>query len=62
MIIRKVRMKDYPQLVEMTAMEGWNYRKEDFFSLYETGCSDTLAATEDRSVIGIITVLDYGNV
>ena len=62
MIIRKASLKDFPLLVELTGMEGWNYRREDFVKLYETGCSDTLVAADEKGIIGMITVLDYGDV
>jgi len=53
--------KDYDELVALTGQEGWNYRPEDFELMERTGCAKTLVATNGR-ILGMITVLDYGDI
>lgn len=62
MRIGKASPKDYSSLVELTSHEGWNYSESDFLRLQSTGCMETIVAREKGLVVGMITIMDYGDV
>ncbi len=51
---------DYDDLVALTCLEGWNYTRDDFDALGRMRCARILVASEDRRVIGTLTLFDYG--
>lgn len=60
MEIREADHKDFPVLVMLTEIEGWNYTEEDFNWFSRVG-GKTLVATNQGEIVGMGTVFDYGN-
>ncbi|MEM4657558.1 MAG: GNAT family N-acetyltransferase [Candidatus Methanosuratincola sp.] len=61
MEIREADHKDFPVLVMLTKIEGWNYTEEDFNWFSRVG-GKTLVATNMGEIVGMGTIFDYGNV
>lgn len=62
MEIRVAGPEDHQRLEEMTRHEGWNYGPDDFIDLERSGCATTLVASMGDTVMGMITLMDYGDV
>lgn len=60
MEIREADPKDFPELVPMTEKERWNYTEDDFHWFSLVG-GKTLVAVNQGEIIGMATVLDYGD-
>lgn len=58
--VRVASRRDFSYLCSMTSAEGWGYCEEDFIWFEDIG-GKTLVAVEGCKIIGIVTILDYGN-